>query len=106
MMSRCHQRSDRRQIAGERVWILFTQAARFFPENHEWSDRCVALARRIAMKERIRIPRELRRQFCRSCYRFLVPGVTVQTRIHRSRVVVTCLSCGYRRRYPLYRNKL
>ncbi|PWR70000.1 ribonuclease P protein component 4 [Methanospirillum lacunae] len=104
-MGKRHQRSDRRHVAGERIQILFTQASRFFPENPEWSNRCVALARRIAMKERIRMPHELRRQFCRSCYGFFVPGVTMQTRIHRSRVVVTCMACGYRRRYPLYRNK-
>jgi RNase P subunit RPR2 len=28
----------------------------------------------------------------------------MQARIHRSRVVVTCSTCGYHRRYPLYRN--
>ncbi|MDD1729938.1 MAG: ribonuclease P [Methanospirillum sp.] len=104
-MARKHQRSDRRHIASERISILFDQASRFFPEDPSWSDRCVILARRIAMKERIRIPCELRRKFCRNCYRFFVPGVTMQTRIHRSRVVVTCVACGYHRRYPLYRNK-
>ena len=103
-MGRRHHKSDRKPVARERISILFAQAARFFPENPDWSNRCIALARRIAMKERIRIPRELRRTFCRRCSRYLVPGVTMQTRIHRSRVVVTCTSCGYHRRYPLYRN--
>ncbi len=103
-MGRRHQRHDRRHIARERISILFTQASRLFPEDPGWSNRCVTIARRIAMKERVRIPRDLRRQFCRRCSGFLVPGVTMQTRIHRSRVVVTCRICGYHRRYPLYRN--
>jgi ribonuclease P protein subunit RPR2 len=58
-MARRHQRSDRRQIAGERIRILFAQAAIFFPENAAWSDRCITIARKIAMKERVRIPRDL-----------------------------------------------
>ena len=103
-MGRRHQKSDRKHIAKERIGILFIQAARFFPENPEWSNRCIALARRIAMKERVRLPRDLRRQFCHGCYCFFVPGITMRTRIHRSRVVITCALCGYHRRYPLYRN--
>jgi ribonuclease P protein subunit RPR2 len=105
-VSRRHHKSDRKYIAGERITILFAQAARFFPENPEWSNRCVALARRISMKERVRIPRDLRRQFCRNCYHYFVPGVTMQTRIHRSRVLVTCRVCGFSRRYPLYRKRV
>ncbi|HWQ67026.1 MAG TPA: ribonuclease P protein component 4 [Methanospirillum sp.] len=104
-MSRRRQKSDRRPLANERIQILFIQAARFFTENPAWSNRCVDLARRIAMKERVRIPRDLRRQYCRHCYTYFKPGVTVRTRIHRGRVVVTCESCGYQRRYPLIRNR-
>ncbi|MDI6718456.1 MAG: ribonuclease P [Methanomicrobiales archaeon] len=98
-MSAKSQRSEGKRIARERIERLFQQAAAFFPENPLWSDRCVALARSIAMKHRVRIPRPLKRQFCRRCSAFLVPGRTSRVRVHRGRVVITCLRCRSRRRY-------
>ncbi|MDD5419838.1 MAG: ribonuclease P [Methanomicrobiaceae archaeon] len=98
------QKAGSRKIARERIETLFLQAAAFFPEEPEWSRRCVQLARKIAMRQRIRIDRRLRRQFCRRCNAFLVPGVNMRVRIHRGRVVVTCLACGHRARYPARRS--
>lgn len=95
------RRSEGKRIARERIERLFQQAAIFFPENPQWSDRCIALARSIAMKQRVRIPRPLKRQFCRRCSAFLVPGRTSRVRVHRGRVVVTCFRCGSQRRYQV-----
>lgn len=90
-----------KKIARERIEILFKQAAEFFPADPAISDRCVDLARRIAMRQRIRIDRTFRRQFCRHCHRFLVPGRNMRVRIHQGRVVITCRGCGRRLRIPL-----
>jgi ribonuclease P protein subunit RPR2 len=90
-----------RKLARERIAILFTRAAEFFPSDPLASDRCVELARRIAMRQRVRIDRTLRRQFCRHCHRFLVPGRNVRVRIHHRRVVITCSGCGRQMRIPL-----
>ena len=51
-----------KKIARERIEILFEQAQRAFSDHPERSNRYVELARRIAMRQRIRIDREFRRQ--------------------------------------------
>ncbi len=90
-----------RKIARERIARLFAEAQAVFPSYPALSNRYVEIARRIAMRQRVRIDRPLRRQFCRHCSSFLVPGRTSRVRVHDSRVVVTCLVCKKRRRYPL-----
>jgi len=98
-MGRRSQTPESRRLARERIEILFERAREFFPEEPRRSDRCVDLARRIAMRQRVRIPRELRRRFCRHCSAFLVPGSTARVRIRRGMVILTCLRCSTRRRF-------
>jgi ribonuclease P protein subunit RPR2 len=100
MAQKSHHPESRR-IARERIAILFERAREFFPENPAWSDRCVALARRIAMKQRVRIDRPFRRQFCHHCEKYLVPGKNVRVRVSRGRVIMTCLSCRRQMRFML-----
>ena len=88
-----------KQIARERIAVLFGQAEKAFAEDPGRSARYVALARRIAMRQRVRIPREFRRRFCHHCYAFLVPGVNMRVRVHRGKVVVTCHACKRSMRY-------
>jgi ribonuclease P protein subunit RPR2 len=90
-----------KKIARERIEVLFCRAREFFFEDPRISDRCVALARHISMRHRVRIDRLLRKQFCRHCYRFLVPGQNVRVRITRGKVIMTCLSCGRQMRIPV-----
>lgn len=100
-MGRRSQTPESRRLARERIEILFDRAREFFPENPVLSDRCVELARRIAMRQRVRIPRELRRRFCRRCSAYLVPGSTLRVRVRRGKVVTTCMRCGRHRRYQM-----
>ncbi|MCX6691314.1 MAG: ribonuclease P [Methanoregula sp.] len=93
-----------KKIARERIAVLFSQAEARFSTQPELSSRYVEIARRIAMRQRIRIDRDLRRQFCRNCSSFLVPGRTSRVRICDGNVVVTCLACKKKRRYPLGRD--
>lgn len=92
-----------RKIARERIGLLFRLADEVVSVDPALADRYVDLARRIAMKQRIRLDRELRRRFCHHCYRFLVPGVNMRVRVHRGRVVITCGHCHRQTRYPLGR---
>lgn len=93
--------AESQRLARERIGILFRQAEELFRRERSLANRCVELARKIAMKHRVRIPRELRRRFCRRCGAYLVPGVNARIRIHDGRVVVTCLACGSMRRFVL-----
>lgn len=102
-MTRRTAQPEVRRIARERIAILFERAREAFPLNPALADRYVSLARKISMKHRVRLDRELRRQFCHHCYCFLVPGANARVRIYRGRVTVTCLACHRRMRYPLRR---
>jgi ribonuclease P protein subunit RPR2 len=104
-MRRRSQTQETRRLARERIEILFERAREFFPENPALSDRCVDLARRIAMRQRVRIPRELRRRFCRTCFAYLVPGSTQRVRVRRGKVVTTCIRCNTHRRYRMVRHR-
>jgi ribonuclease P protein subunit RPR2 len=90
-------------VAKERIGVLFEQAQLAFCEHPEMSNRYVALARRIAMRQRVRIDREFRRRYCHHCYAFLVPGQNMRVRVHRGSVVVTCGICNKKMRYRVVR---
>ena len=92
-----------KQIARERIWVLFGQARLVYTAHPDLSNRYVELARKIAMRQRIRIDRELRRQYCHHCYAYLVPGRNMRVRVHRGNVVVTCKSCNRTTRYRVVR---
>lgn len=93
-----------KQVAKERISVLFLLAREAFREHPERSNRYVSLARRIAMRQRVRIDREFRRQYCHHCYAFLVPGVNMRVRVHRGNVVVTCGICNKKTRYRVVRS--
>jgi ribonuclease P protein subunit RPR2 len=92
-----------KKIARERISVLFGQARDAFAAHPERSNRYVELARKIAMRQRVRIDREFRRQYCHHCYAFLVPGNNMRVRVHRGNVVVTCGSCNKKTRYRVVR---
>ena len=92
-----------KKIARERIGILFDQARESFHDHPERSNRYVELARKIAMRQRIRIDREFRRRFCQHCYVYLVPGNNMRVRVHRGNVVVTCGVCNQKTRYRVVR---
>jgi len=98
------RRREVKDIALQRVWRLFELAEEVHQRSPELADRYVDLARRVAMRCRVRLPRPLRRRFCHRCGRFLVPGVNCRVRLTgggSSHVAVTCLSCGHVHRIPL-----
>ncbi len=82
-----------RKIALERVKILFEQAKKIFKEDPKLAHRYVYLARKISMRFKVRIPRELKRKFCKHCYKYLVPNINCRVRIHNGHVVYYCLEC-------------
>ena len=91
-------------IALERIHILFQQAESIFPKNPQRAQRYIDLARTIAQRTRTHLPPYLRRQVCRECGAYLVPGSTSRTRIRQRRephVATTCLKCGNIQRIPL-----
>jgi ribonuclease P protein subunit RPR2 len=100
--------AETRHIAMQRVRTLFRLASETIYENPALAQRYVGLARKIAMAAKIRLPKEHRRQVCRHCKKFILPGVNCRVRIQKRRephVVITCLSCGGQMRIPLGKKK-
>lgn len=94
-------------VAKERIKILLDLAAKEFKSNPDRSKRYVQLAKKIGMRYNVRIPKELKRKFCKNCYVYLMPGVTcrVRTRGVQQAVITTCLKCGNVTRHPYRKEK-
>ncbi|MDD1774453.1 MAG: ribonuclease P [Methanobacterium sp.] len=93
------------KIAEERVNILFNRAQEELSHNPERSHRHVQMARNIAQKYNLKINSHWNRRHCKSCHKFLQPGVNSQVRLKNSRVEIKCLECGEIRRIPYIREK-
>ncbi len=93
-----------KKIARERIEILFENATEWAGDDEASSRRCILIAKRIAMKQRIRIPKRYRRLFCSQCHTILRPGINSRVRIQHGRVIMTCLECGQRKRYPVVKH--
>jgi len=99
-------KSKQKEIAKERVKILFQQAEEVFSKDKALAHRYVTLARKIAMKVKIRIPIELKRKYCKHCYKFLMPGVNSRIRTRDGKVIISCLECKKFTRIPIKKKKI
>ena len=90
-------------VASERIEILVDQARRMVDKDERLSRRYVGLARKISERTKIRIPTETKRYLCKNCGIALVPGRNAKVRLHaaKSGLVITCLSCGAMKGYPV-----
>ena len=89
------------QVGRERVQTLFEQADDVFSTDKALAHRYVTLARKIAMKAKITLPREYQRKFCKHCYHYLRPGVNCRVRTRAGKVVISCLDCKKFMRIPV-----
>ena len=85
------------EIAKERIQRLFELAEE--AKTPELAKRYVFLARRISMKLKVKIPRELKRRYCKHCLAYLIPGRNLRVRMQTGKVVYTCLSCNKHMRF-------
>ena len=81
----------------ERLHALSRDAAR--EGDDERAREYVRLARRLAERNRLQLPREFRRFTCDTCDASLIPGRNARVRTRNGHVVVTC-ECGTQSRYP------
>jgi ribonuclease P protein subunit RPR2 len=93
------------RIAEQHILKLFSEAEVQFHKSPKLSDRYVALARKIAMKFKVRIPSSLQKRFCKHCYCFLVPGKNCQVRLYNRQVIYRCGSCKRYMRFPYVREQ-
>lgn len=94
-------KKKQQEIALERISQLFSQAEKKFPKDKILANRYVTLARKIAMKVKVKIPVPLKRRFCKHCYKYLQAGVNARVRTRNGKVVISCLECKKFMRIPL-----
>lgn len=92
-----------KELALETVKKLFNQAASV--KNLKLANSYVKEARKTAMKYRIRIPPDLKRKFCKHCYKYLVPGKNLRVRTRKHYVIYYCLECKKHMRFPYLRER-
>ena len=97
-------------LALQRCKLLYRMAvAKVHEGDYEGARHFVLEALRLLRRVRVRKPRFLRRNVCKNCYLPLIPGLTARIRLVRdgreSWVAVTCLVCGYVRRYRFKRRR-
>ena len=88
------------QLAEERIDRLQDLAESAAAEGED--DRAreyVRLARRVAERHRLDLPREFKRFTCDRCDTYLRPGRNARVRLQDGHVVVTC-DCDAQARYP------
>ena len=84
-----------KQIAKKRINKLFNMADQKALEgNFDYADRYVEIARKIAMRNLVSIPKEYKRKFCKHCYSYLLPGSNCRIRIHRGKLIIYCNNCN------------
>jgi ribonuclease P protein subunit RPR2 len=97
-----------KQIARQRIQILFEQAKLVCKSNPQLATQYVKSVRKIAMAAKIRLPVEFKRETCKSCNALFVQSINCRVRIKQKRephIVITCLNCGNQTRILLSKKK-
>ncbi|HXG13661.1 MAG TPA: RNase P subunit [Candidatus Nitrosotenuis sp.] len=90
--------ADLKKIALERIEILLKEAQANAKKNPELAQRQASIARKISTKHKIKLPYEIRMQFCKKCKSFIAPGVNSKIRLGRSTlksIRITCQFCHH-----------
>jgi ribonuclease P protein subunit RPR2 len=87
-----------RDAALKTIRELFEKA---FHATPELAAKYVKQARRAGMKNQVRIPKELRRHYCRHCFSLFKHGTNVRVRRTPKGIVYTCLQCQKQTRISL-----
>ena len=101
-------RYDPKQIALKRIQILLKEAQSNISQNPELAQRQAGLAKKISTKYKVKLPYEIRMQFCKKCKSFIPPGANARIRIGRSAlksIRITCNFCNHTYRKVISRPK-
>lgn len=88
-----HDKQQAKEVARERIELLVAGA--LAEGDPALAGRQAMLAKKIAMRHRVRLPYGIRQLFCKKCKSFIVPGRTSRVRITGNAVRITCLKCGH-----------
>ena len=73
--------------------------------SQEDKDQYVKQARKTAMKVRLKVPKEYKRQYCKHCNTYLTPEKNQRVRVRNKKVIILCKSCKKFTRIPITKKK-
>ena len=88
------------RIALERIYRLFELAGKEFGKHPERAKRYVEIARALGKRNKVAIPQELKRRFCKGCGAFLKRGMNSDERVEGKLLLLECKECGKIRKLP------
>ena len=91
-------KQNTKEIAKERIDILISNALREVNNDDKLSNSQANIAKKIAMRLRLRLPYYIRQLYCKKCKQFISPGRNARVRIGQSNIKavrITCLKCGH-----------
>ena len=77
-----------KEVVLRRINILFKEAQK----TPNKANRYVQLARKLAMKINLRVPKEYKRKYCKHCYTYFHQG-NYRVRTKQRYVIYTCFTC-------------
>ena len=84
-----------RQIILERMEILIQNAISNARINPDLAQRQASLVKKLSTKHRMRMPYDIRMNFCKKCKKFIAPGVNARIRLGRTSVKSIRITCGF-----------
>jgi ribonuclease P protein subunit RPR2 len=97
-----------RNIALERVEHLISNALTEAKSDQNLVNEQAMIAKRIAMRTRLRLNYDIRQLYCKKCKQFIIPGRDARIRIGRYRIKairISCLRCGHIYRRIIHQSK-
>ena len=88
-------KSSKKQIATQRMHILFHNALSNAKNNPGLAERQAEIAKKISMKFKIKMPFELNSSFCKKCKKFIVPNISSRVRVGQSNVKSISVTCNF-----------
>ncbi len=104
-MNKVKTEAKYRKIGHERIEILFNEANNVFEKNQDLARKYIMLARKIAMRLRLRLPKELKRRFCKKCNSYLKSGINCKIRTKNKMIIYKCYNCNNITRIPFTKEK-
>jgi len=85
----------KRKIALERMYVLIGNARANVRLNPDLAQKQANLARRISTRYRIKMPYELKMNFCKQCKNFIAPGINSRIRLGRTHLKSIRITCNF-----------
>ncbi len=94
-----------KEEAKKQIVELFERAASISHKDLKLANSYVSIARKISLKIRVMIPRELKRKFCKNCQVFFIPSKNLRVRTTGKHILYYCLECKHQMRFPYVKER-